>query len=270
MKDRIYAMPSDLCISYASPTHSSLMHRHVLDEMIIMDSGGSQVIANSSVYHIEAPCVIFYPRYQPHQQIHTPDAVYSRYGIGYDTALIEDIVPPDVIPRTFFAIPLEESELAALKPYLELMLRISETEWSADFRHMLAIVLHRLAPLWRMRFAAESGRHITGDRSIYEICHYINEHYAEPLSLEGIAKHFFMSRAKLVRIFRSLLNLSPNQYITNVRLSEARARLRYGASVKDAAFASGFGSVSYFIKVFRRYTGMTPEEFKKKRQPDMP
>ena len=266
MTDRIYEMPSDLYISYARPMHSSLMHRHVMDELIIMDSGGSEIIANNNVYHIKAPCVIFYPRYQPHQQIHTQGETYSRYGIGYDAALIEDIVPTDVIPRTFFAIPLESQELDELKPYLELMLRAAAEEQRVRFRHLLAIVLHQLAPLWHMRIAAGTEKHVADDRSIYDICHYINEHYAESLSLEGIAKQFFMSRAKLVRIFCSVLNLSPNQYITNVRISEAKARLRHGASVQGAAFASGFVNASYFIKVFRRYTGMTPEEFKKNKQ----
>ncbi|MBE6611856.1 MAG: helix-turn-helix domain-containing protein [Ruminococcaceae bacterium] len=263
MADRIYEMPGKLTSNYACPDHSSMLHRHTVDELIIMDSGGSEIIANDGIYHIKAPCAIFYPRYQPHQQIHTSDELYSRYAIAYDCEIIGGIIPPNCLPRAFFAISLTPEELNELAPILALMPECAKSEQEIiRYRYLLAIVLQRLEPLWRTRFMVGSETHLAGDKYIHDICHYINEHYAEPLTLDSIANQFFISRAKLVRLFRSVLNLSPNQFITNVRIHAAKVYLRHGNSVQQTAYLTGFGSASYFIKIFRRHTGMTPEEFK--------
>ena len=267
MVDRIYEKSGSLTSDYACPGHSSVMHRHTVDELIIMSSGGSEIIANGGIYHIEAPCAIFYPRYQPHQQIHTAEEYYLRYAVAYDSELMKDLVPPNCLPRAFFAVSLTPDELSELTPFLALLPECAKSEQEIiRYRHLLAIVLQRLEPLWRTRFMVGDETHLAGDKYLHDICHYINEHYAEPLTLDGIAKQFFISRAKLVRLFRNVLNLSVNQYITNVRLGKAKARLRHGASVQDAALANGFTNASYFIKVFRRCTGMTPEEFKNSKQ----
>jgi AraC family transcriptional regulator len=89
--------------------------------------------------------------------------------------------------------------------------------------------------------------------------------YADPLSLSSIAKDVGMSVFHFARIFAELEGMPPHRYLTTVRLSRAHARLRDGASVTDACFAVGFGSLSHFVTMFRRRYGVKPSDLRRKR-----
>lgn len=92
---------------------------------------------------------------------------------------------------------------------------------------------------------------------------YISEHFAEPLTLDALARQFFISRSKLVRSFRSALGTTVLDYITAVRISHSKMMLREGMSVQEAAHRCGFADVGYYIKIFRKATGTTPFKFQK-------
>ena len=84
--------------------------------------------------------------------------------------------------------------------------------------------------------------------------------YGDALSLTTIAREVGMSTFHFARIFRELEGEPPHRYLTGVRLGEAAARLRAGASVTDACFAVGFGSLSHFVTSFRRHYGTRPSD----------
>lgn len=71
----------------------------------------------------------------------------------------------------------------------------------------------------------------------------------------------FLSRATIDRQFRNFMKMSIADYINNVRCSYAIEYLKKGKSVKEAADEAGFSDQSYFIKVFKKYYGITPYKF---------
>ena len=77
------------------------------------------------------------------------------------------------------------------------------------------------------------------------------------------------SRADLLstaeRLFREYIGLTPLKYITEKRFDKARALLKCGKNVTEAALESGFCDSSYFILQFRKRYGITPNAFR--RQP---
>jgi AraC-like DNA-binding protein len=82
--------------------------------------------------------------------------------------------------------------------------------------------------------------------------------YADPLSLSVVARDAGMSLFHFARVFSELEGQPPHRFLSQVRLAHAHAMLRAGASVTDACFASGFGSLSHFVTTFRRHFGVTP------------
>ena len=54
------------------------------------------------------------------------------------------------------------------------------------------------------------------------------------------------------------------QYLSAKRIAHAKAQLQAGESVTDTAFSLGFCTVSHFIVVFKRITGMTPSDYKRR------
>jgi AraC family transcriptional regulator len=83
-------------------------------------------------------------------------------------------------------------------------------------------------------------------------------HYDHPLTLSIVARDAGMSLFHFARVFAELEGQPPHRFLSQVRLARAHALLRDGASVTDACFACGFGSLSHFVTTFRRHFGVSP------------
>src|SRR5436189_1920326 len=98
---------------------------------------------------------------------------------------------------------------------------------------------------------------------------FIDEHFGESIDLENIADYAYFSKFHFIRLFKSIYGKTPHQYLTTVRIENAKALLQKGNFVADTCFAVGFDSVSSFSGLFRRYTNLSPVEYQqqyKKRQ----
>lgn len=94
---------------------------------------------------------------------------------------------------------------------------------------------------------------------------YVDQHYAENLSVELLAKECFVSSSHLSHLFRSSLNTSVKQYINDLRIERAKALLLDPkVRLYEVGSRVGIGDASYFSKTFRKATGMTPSEYRTK------
>lgn len=92
---------------------------------------------------------------------------------------------------------------------------------------------------------------------------YLNDHYAENVSVEQLAQLSHYSVAQFRKLFMKLMHLSPSQYVTQVRINAAKSLLRAtDRRISDIAAETGFCDHSHFIKAFRAATGRTPNEFR--------
>ena len=92
---------------------------------------------------------------------------------------------------------------------------------------------------------------------------YINEHYAQPLTLDEIADAFFISKSYLSHEFVRCTNTSVYEYIQFRRICGAKLLIASGVSLTDAAFQSGFNSYSSFLRTFRKTAGISPTDFQR-------
>ncbi|GAA1320626.1 helix-turn-helix transcriptional regulator [Leucobacter albus] len=81
-------------------------------------------------------------------------------------------------------------------------------------------------------------------------------------SVDALASLGTMSRSALSRRFRELLGASPGQYITGVRMEDAKRRLARGASVTQTSRELGYASDEGFSRAFRRHTGVPPSRWR--------
>lgn len=92
---------------------------------------------------------------------------------------------------------------------------------------------------------------------------YIEHHYAHDISLDLVAAHVHLSPAYLSRIFNKKTDTSFSEYLTQVRLKEAKQRLRMSnETIDQIAAVTGFRSNSYFSAVFKKHEGITPSEYR--------
>lgn len=96
-----------------------------------------------------------------------------------------------------------------------------------------------------------------------EAISWIESYYRESLSLPDLARIGHMSPRTFTRRFRELKGCSPGEYITRLRIDEAK-RLLAGTnqSVTEIAFEVGFGDSNYFARQFRQLVGSSPRAFR--------
>lgn len=92
---------------------------------------------------------------------------------------------------------------------------------------------------------------------------YINDHFSDPLSLTEIAKVVHVAPSHLGRCFKKQTGLSVINYLLLLRIDTAKHMLcTTSYSVEMISEATGFNSPKYFNRVFKKYTGKSPSEFR--------
>ena len=94
---------------------------------------------------------------------------------------------------------------------------------------------------------------------------YIDSHLADTeLSVTALSEMAGMSEVYFRKLFRSQIGVSPSQYICSARLNNAKKLMDYQfLSINECALASGFLTVQYFCRVFKKEFGITPARYRK-------
>ena len=98
-----------------------------------------------------------------------------------------------------------------------------------------------------------------------EVANYIQHHLSEAITAEDIAKSLFLSRPYLSRKFKEETGENLTDFILKEKTEEAKRLLRYtDKSATAIGVYLGFSSQGHFSRVFRKYTGLSPREYREK------
>lgn len=98
---------------------------------------------------------------------------------------------------------------------------------------------------------------------IRPIVEYINSNLKEELTIQNLARRFFISERHLCRIFKKYFGFTINEYVTCRRVLQAAAFLRDGKSVMQTCEEVTPEGMSHFIGVFKKLIGTTPKQYAK-------
>jgi transcriptional regulator GlxA family with amidase domain len=90
---------------------------------------------------------------------------------------------------------------------------------------------------------------------------YIRQHLCQRIPLETLAALTGFSPARFSRVFRQHMGVSPQRYISQLRIERARELLAQGMSPAAVADACGFYDQSHFSRHFKGFCGTTPGRF---------
>ena len=100
---------------------------------------------------------------------------------------------------------------------------------------------------------------------IHGITEYISENYDKVKTLDQICKRFYISKSYLCRIFKEVTGFTVQEYIHVRRIKRAQELLENGdMSVSEISASLGYGTVTHFERMFRKYTETTPLKYRKK------
>ncbi len=118
------------------------------------------------------------------------------------------------------------------------------------------------------RYAAENGyvREQTGSsisRQMYAVASYIHSHYQQELSLDEVARKFYVSAPHLSRQFNQVTGFTFTEYVQMTRIRNAQQQLLHSRDkITDIAARCGFASFSQFNRIFNKHNGMPPRAYR--------
>jgi two-component system response regulator YesN len=103
----------------------------------------------------------------------------------------------------------------------------------------------------------------TVNSTIRKVCRYVLNNIESDISVKSISEELFINRNYLSDLFRHNIGISLMEYLTMVKMERAKRFLTKG-NLKNYEIADklGFKDIEYFSKVFKKYTGKTPTEFR--------
>ncbi len=117
-----------------------------------------------------------------------------------------------------------------------------------------------------LRSLLEASKYLPSIRNadlIYSALHYINSNYKERITLQQISDYVHFSPPYFSKIFKKELNVTFTQYLTKVRIEASKKLLAdTSLALSDIPTMVGFEEQSYFTKVFRAVTGMSPGKYR--------
>ena len=98
-------------------------------------------------------------------------------------------------------------------------------------------------------------------RRIVQAKVFMDENYFEKIDLRNIADEATFSKFHFIRLFKKAYGKTPHQYLTFVRLENAKRLLQKEGAVADVCYGVGFESISSFTGLFKRAAGLTPAAY---------
>lgn len=94
---------------------------------------------------------------------------------------------------------------------------------------------------------------------------YISEHFREEVDLKRCAELFHLSLSRFAHLFTKKVGISPYKFVLSLRMDEAKELLLYSSmSVGEVSENVGFSDPSYFSRMFRKYTGSSPSDYRRR------
>lgn len=108
--------------------------------------------------------------------------------------------------------------------------------------------------------SCEKGKYAT----VYAVSDYISVHFQEQITLERLAKEFYVSKSYLSRSFKEVVGFGFREYVNILRIQLAQEMLgNSDLSISEISEAVGFESVSYFGQVFQKHLAISPSQYRK-------
>ena len=99
--------------------------------------------------------------------------------------------------------------------------------------------------------------------SVAEVKEYLEQHYAEKITLDELSKQFFINKYYLTRVFKEQFGQSITAYLTSLRITHAKQLLRFSEkSVEEIGLECGLGQLHYFSRVFKEVEGVPPSIYR--------
>jgi len=100
---------------------------------------------------------------------------------------------------------------------------------------------------------------------MHQIYKFVEANFQKPIKIIEIARVVSLSEAAFCRYFKKSTKLTYTDFVNQYRVNHAKKLLMQNANVTEACYDTGFESLSYFNKIFKKITGENPSAYRKRK-----
>lgn len=247
------------------------LHSHTFYELLYChNSGGAEYLVGSERYRLQRGDIVFVPPGVSHrpmlpENMTTP---YSRYVLWLSPAFLE-------IYAKMLSQPISDKQAnigllrTAGTPWESLgeLFRagVRESELQAD-GWQAAVLGNTVLLLTQIKRATveRSVHTLKAEKPVLldKLTAYIEENYGRTLTVEMLAKQFFVSASTVSHLFKDKMGVSIYRYMTQRRLIAAKSLIEKGVLLESVAQQTGFRDYSGFYRAFRQEYGISPRQYR--------
>jgi len=235
--------------------HTSKTHFHQEISIALVEDGHSNVQICDEIFEIKGRTFLIIPSNVVHR---CSPASYSnwKFRMLYINQEWFEGVYSSINEKLRFS--LMKVDKIMYSDILSLFDNIENSQFDFENESKLIYYISLLMKLTDSKRYSESMK----PEKIRIIKELIEENYLSNIMISDLSRISNMSKYSLIRQFENSLELSPHQYITNLRVNYAKNLLKSNKSLSEIAVESAFYDQSHFIKCFKEYTGVTPKKYR--------
>lgn len=231
--------------------------------LIYQHKGSVEVIHETEKTIVdEGSIILFSPTIRLRHLCYQPDETNERYYIYLSGQYTVEYLKQFGFSKDLNIVHIGKSE-TLVQYFLDMLNDFELHDFSTDiFR--IRLFFNIFAHIHKKMQRTIPNRHIHIRPEILASIDYMNQNYHTNISLEDSARVATMSSSNFLRLFKQQMGLSPHQYLTNLRLTNAEYLLSSSdLSVSEIAQQVGFIDPLYFSKAFKKFSGKSPLEYRK-------
>jgi len=265
----------EFSIQYMSRTGATNMprpHEHTCFELYYLLNGERVYFMEDQVVTVRKGDLMIIHPHQLHSTASTEKMRFERILVNFSRSFVEQgdgqvAALLQAGGSRLVRIPLKDQP--DVERLLQLMISECEREQPCytslvrTYLNELLIRIHRIELSTHYKAAPDYEHPM--HYKITEIAQYMKANYHQKLTLEQIAKQFYISPSYLSRTFTRLTGFHFREYLQTVRIREAQKRLVESKdSVQMISEQAGFEHIAHFNKTFKKIVGTTPLNYRKR------
>lgn len=241
-------------------------HYHDFHKVIIFLSGKAAYHIEGKSYYLKPWDILLVNRHA----IHKPEIDFSVPYERFVLWISDDIKSTELlrcfqkaIDRSYNLIRLDSDTQEKLKQLLyELEAALKDEKFGSE---LLGSALFTQFMVYVNRIFLEKqyiydARSYSSDSQIEELLRYINHNLTEDLSIETLARKYYLSKYHMMRKFKEETGYTIHNYIISKRLLLARTKISEGIPILKAAQLSGFSDYTTFSRAYKKQFGTAPSQ----------